>query len=162
MFLSFICVQGKWFNERGSQTKMTTEKKVFDYINCCCHRLLFQNQLQKCEQHMYSKTEMTANVANLCIQEKYCHDCTSACPKNVWSHIYGYVFHATGKVWVVIFPPRRNQQNGTWRNPWRTGEVEQSLKAPDQFTYTFYEGYGPSSWWSEKHSWTCGVCSIEF
>nr|XP_034326029.1 uncharacterized protein LOC105328139 [Crassostrea gigas] len=64
--------------------KLFKEKAVqgIDYSCCCCDRLLFKNQVQKCEQHNYAKNEHAANVADLCIQDKYCHHCSKACPKN--------------------------------------------------------------------------------
>lgn len=55
-------------------------KQGIDYSCCCCDRLLFQNQVQKCERHNYARIEQATNVSNLCIQEKYCHKCTEACP----------------------------------------------------------------------------------
>eukprot|EP00105_Crassostrea_gigas_P011512 XP_011427210.1 PREDICTED: uncharacterized protein LOC105328139 [Crassostrea gigas] len=55
-------------------------KQGIDYSCCCCDRLLFQNQVQKCERLNYAKNQQATNVANLCIQEKYCHKCTEACP----------------------------------------------------------------------------------
>ncbi|XP_062609537.1 uncharacterized protein LOC134271330 [Saccostrea cucullata] len=60
------------------------EKAVegIDYSCCCCDRLLFQNQVQRCERETYAKNEQAANIANLCIQEKHCHKCTELCQKN--------------------------------------------------------------------------------
>lgn len=53
-----------------------------DFTCCCCHRILFQNQVQRCEKSMYSKSEMAANVASQCIQEQNRHDCSTSCPSN--------------------------------------------------------------------------------
>ncbi|XP_062614313.1 uncharacterized protein LOC134276047 [Saccostrea cucullata] len=53
-----------------------------DYSCCCCDRLFFQNQVQRCEQKTYSKNEEAANIADLCIQEKYCHQCSESCTEN--------------------------------------------------------------------------------
>ncbi|XP_062613488.1 uncharacterized protein LOC134275232 [Saccostrea cucullata] len=53
-----------------------------DYSCCCCDRLLFQNQVQRCDRETYAKNEQTVNIADLCIQEKYCHQCTESCPEN--------------------------------------------------------------------------------
>ena len=52
-----------------------------DYSCCCCDRLLFEKQVQKCELEMYSKNMQAANVAEKCIQEKYIHSCSNSCPK---------------------------------------------------------------------------------
>ncbi|XP_078311297.1 uncharacterized protein LOC144618640 [Crassostrea virginica] len=52
------------------------------YSCCCCDRLLFENQVQKCEQEMYSKNIQAAHVAEMCLQEKYSHSCSTSCPKN--------------------------------------------------------------------------------
>lgn len=42
-------------------------KQGIDYSCCCCDRLLFQNQVQKCERLNYAKNQQATNVANLCI-----------------------------------------------------------------------------------------------
>lgn len=57
-------------------------KQGIDYTCCCCERLLFQNQVQRCEKQTYDKNDLTANVADVCIQEKYCHQCTESCTQN--------------------------------------------------------------------------------
>ncbi|XP_062597054.1 uncharacterized protein LOC134258504 [Saccostrea cucullata] len=64
--------------------KVFKEKAVqgIEYSCCCCDRLLFQNQVQRCERKAYAKTEQTAHVADLCIQDKYCHKCIESCPKD--------------------------------------------------------------------------------
>ncbi|XP_062614203.1 uncharacterized protein LOC134275940 [Saccostrea cucullata] len=53
-----------------------------DYSCCCCDRLFFQNQVQRCERETYAKNEEAANIAEMCIQEKYCHQCSESCTKN--------------------------------------------------------------------------------
>ena len=53
-----------------------------DYSCCCCDRLLFENQVNKCEQEMYSRNIQASNVAEMCFQEKYSHSCSNSCPKN--------------------------------------------------------------------------------
>nr|XP_022310999.1 uncharacterized protein LOC111116305 [Crassostrea virginica] len=57
-------------------------KQGIDYSCCCCERLLFQNQVQKCERDSYSRDMNATNVADLCIQEKFCHQCSESCPVN--------------------------------------------------------------------------------
>ncbi|XP_061167749.1 uncharacterized protein LOC133176667 [Saccostrea echinata] len=53
--------------------------KGIDFTCCCCHRLLFENQVQKCNRQLYEKNEQTSTVANLCINEKCHHECTKTC-----------------------------------------------------------------------------------
>ncbi|XP_062602075.1 uncharacterized protein LOC134263710 [Saccostrea cucullata] len=53
-----------------------------DYSCCCCDRLLFQNQVQRCERETYAKNEQAVRIADLCIQEKYRHQCTESCSQN--------------------------------------------------------------------------------
>lgn len=57
-------------------------KQSIDYTCCCCDRLLFQNQVQRCEKQTYAKNDLAANVADVCIQEKYCYQCTESCTEN--------------------------------------------------------------------------------
>jgi hypothetical protein len=52
-----------------------------EYTCCCCHRLLFESQVQGCTIEMYEKSIKIAHVANLCIDKKYVHNCSSACSK---------------------------------------------------------------------------------
>ncbi|XP_062610660.1 uncharacterized protein LOC134272446 [Saccostrea cucullata] len=51
-----------------------------DYICCCCHRLLFEHQVQRCRLDMYEKRHEAYKIALICIQEKCSHDCTLSCP----------------------------------------------------------------------------------
>ena len=53
-----------------------------DYSCCCCDRLLFNKQVQRCEHEMYANNIEAANVAEMCVQEKYSHSCTNSCPKD--------------------------------------------------------------------------------
>ncbi|XP_062579086.1 uncharacterized protein LOC134241009 [Saccostrea cucullata] len=53
-----------------------------DYSCCCCDRLLFQNQVQRCDPETYVKNERAANIAEICIQKRYSHQCTETCPEN--------------------------------------------------------------------------------
>ncbi|XP_078330659.1 uncharacterized protein LOC111107339 [Crassostrea virginica] len=57
-------------------------KQGIDYSCCCCERLLFQNQVQKCDRESYSRDMNATNVADLCIQDKFCHQCSESCPLN--------------------------------------------------------------------------------
>lgn len=69
---------------REEVVRLFKEKAMqgINYSCCCCDRLLFQNQVKKCERNNYAGNEQTANVANLSIQEKYSHKCTETCAQN--------------------------------------------------------------------------------
>ncbi|XP_062571568.1 uncharacterized protein LOC134233602 [Saccostrea cucullata] len=78
-------------NRETKLEKLKHEKRVIeqlkekslegiDYVCCCCHRLLFVNQVQKCDRQIYCKDELVRNVSNLCLQEIYFHKCTDSCP----------------------------------------------------------------------------------
>lgn len=48
-----------------------------------CHRLLFQNQVQKCDIETYKvKSEYVWKVARQCISDKYVHKCLPNCPQD--------------------------------------------------------------------------------
>lgn len=53
-----------------------------DFACCCCHRLLFENQVQRCDKNMYAKSEKAANVAEVCITDAFLHKCTDQCSEN--------------------------------------------------------------------------------
>ncbi|XP_062603566.1 uncharacterized protein LOC134265363 [Saccostrea cucullata] len=52
-----------------------------DYICCCCNRLLFEHQVQRCTLEMYEKRHEAYKIAQICIQKKCSHDCTLSCPE---------------------------------------------------------------------------------
>lgn len=56
--------------------------KGIDYVCCCCSRLLFENQVQRCDLQMYEKNPTTSTIADHCIQEKYLHACSKTCQRN--------------------------------------------------------------------------------
>ncbi|XP_078333990.1 uncharacterized protein LOC111105212 [Crassostrea virginica] len=64
--------------------KIFKEKAMqgIDYSCCCCERLLFENQVKKCDRESYLKSMNASNVADLCIQDKFCHECSEFCPKD--------------------------------------------------------------------------------
>ena len=64
--------------------KVFKEKAMqgIDYSCCCCERVLFENQVKKCDRESYLKSVNASNVADLCIQNKYCHECSDSCPKD--------------------------------------------------------------------------------
>ncbi|XP_062577465.1 uncharacterized protein LOC134239308 [Saccostrea cucullata] len=51
-----------------------------EYTCCCCHRLLFEHQVQGCRLEMYKERKKVNDIAQICIQKKYVHDCTLSCP----------------------------------------------------------------------------------
>ncbi|XP_078320119.1 uncharacterized protein LOC111115941 [Crassostrea virginica] len=57
-------------------------KLGIDYSCCCCDRLLFENQVQRCDRKMYAHNDHVAQIADLCIQEKYSHTCIESCAIN--------------------------------------------------------------------------------
>ncbi|XP_052700234.1 uncharacterized protein LOC128177537 [Crassostrea angulata] len=50
-----------------------------EYTCCCCHRLLFENQVRGCTHEMYTMNHQARNVADLCIGDKYVHQCGASC-----------------------------------------------------------------------------------
>ncbi|XP_052713814.1 uncharacterized protein LOC128187408 [Crassostrea angulata] len=57
-------------------------KEGIDYICCSCNRLLFQNQVQRCNPNTYEKNTEAALAAEVSIQEKYFHQCSEVCLPN--------------------------------------------------------------------------------
>ncbi|XP_078340715.1 uncharacterized protein LOC111117892 [Crassostrea virginica] len=53
-----------------------------EYTCCCCHRIFFENQVQGCAIETYEKKFKAFEVAKLCINTKYVHDCGSICAVN--------------------------------------------------------------------------------
>ncbi|XP_062571478.1 uncharacterized protein LOC134233522 [Saccostrea cucullata] len=80
------------FNQRQTlKVKLEDEEEVLalfresvrngpEYTCCCCHRLLFEHQVQGCTLEMYKGRHQAHEIAKACIQEKYCHECTLSCP----------------------------------------------------------------------------------
>lgn len=55
-------------------------KKASDFVCSCCYRLLFEKQVMLCKKEMYSKhSQNIKNLAEICISETYCHNCTDEC-----------------------------------------------------------------------------------
>lgn len=53
-----------------------------DYVcACCCQRILFRKQVQGCEQQMYDRSDVSKEISEICLQEKYLHTCSESCPK---------------------------------------------------------------------------------
>ncbi|KAK6165196.1 hypothetical protein SNE40_023581 [Patella caerulea] len=53
-----------------------------EYICCVCHRLLFKNQVNSCNEKLYNKDDKVKNVANQCITKTYLHKCSIDCIDN--------------------------------------------------------------------------------
>ncbi|XP_065942067.1 uncharacterized protein [Magallana gigas] len=56
-----------------------TIKQGPEYTCCCCHRLLFENQVRGCTHEMYTENHQARNVADQCIDDKYVHQCGESC-----------------------------------------------------------------------------------
>ncbi|XP_065941874.1 uncharacterized protein [Magallana gigas] len=98
MYASSTCVRLKKKDEviqqrRAKRQKLENEKEVanlfkckvkegIDYICCCCNRLLFENQVQRCNPNTYEKNTEAALAAEVCIQKKYFHQCSEDCLSN--------------------------------------------------------------------------------
>nr|XP_034326027.1 uncharacterized protein LOC105328140 [Crassostrea gigas] len=52
-----------------------------NYVCTCCHRLLFKKQVQACESQMYQKSESAKCISEICLSDKYLHECSESCPK---------------------------------------------------------------------------------
>ncbi|XP_061177698.1 uncharacterized protein LOC133186474 [Saccostrea echinata] len=57
-------------------------RKGPEFTCCCCHRLLFENQVQGCAPEMYEKSQQAREVAQTCIQNNYVHQCIESCSLN--------------------------------------------------------------------------------
>lgn len=78
-------------NRRAAYSKLLDETMVVnlfqekskhspEYICCCCHRLLFFNQVQTCDLNMYeSRNNNSKEVAEICIQKDCVHCCSTSC-----------------------------------------------------------------------------------
>ncbi|XP_062596168.1 uncharacterized protein LOC134257593 [Saccostrea cucullata] len=53
-----------------------------NYVCTCCHRLFFQNQVQACEHQMYHKSESAKTISEICLLDKYLHECSESCPES--------------------------------------------------------------------------------
>lgn len=77
-------------NRRAAYSKLLDETMVVrlfqekskhspEYICCCCHRLLFFNQIQTCDINMYeSRNNNSKEVAEICIQKDCVHCCSTS------------------------------------------------------------------------------------
>ncbi|XP_062574797.1 uncharacterized protein LOC134236639 [Saccostrea cucullata] len=52
-----------------------------DFVCTCCHRLLFKSQVQACERQMYERSESARTISNVCLLDKYLHECSYSCPE---------------------------------------------------------------------------------
>ncbi|KAK6167006.1 hypothetical protein SNE40_021119 [Patella caerulea] len=53
-----------------------------EYICCVCHRLLFKNQVNSCNEKFYNKDDKVKKVATHCITKTYLHECSIDCIDN--------------------------------------------------------------------------------
>lgn len=82
-----------------------------DFACCCCHRLLFENQVQKCDANTYSKTKISADVAAVCIQDVFLHDCTSSCSENCTKYSKWICYTCHCKIISGNIPPEAAANN---------------------------------------------------
>ncbi|XP_061185136.1 uncharacterized protein LOC133193183 [Saccostrea echinata] len=52
------------------------------YACTCCHRLLFSKQVLACEYQMYQKSESAKCISDICLLDKYLHECSESCPES--------------------------------------------------------------------------------
>lgn len=52
-----------------------------DYVCTCCHRLLFKNKVQVHEHEMYKKNNEARIISEICLIDKYLHECSESCPE---------------------------------------------------------------------------------
>ena len=50
-----------------------------DFVCCCCHRLLFKNQVLSFDREVLIRSLAAASVADMCISEEYLHRCDEQC-----------------------------------------------------------------------------------
>ena len=75
--------KAKLENEFNVNILFKKKSKEFpDYVCCCCHRLLFVNQVHKCDIELYESKCNAKNIAEICIQKDYLHSCSESCPSD--------------------------------------------------------------------------------
>ena len=75
--------KSKLENEFNVNILFKKKSKEFpDYVCCCCHRLLFVNQVHKCDIELYESKCNAKNIAEICIQEDCVHLCSESCPSD--------------------------------------------------------------------------------
>lgn len=82
-----------------------------DYVCCCCHRLLFENQVQGCDRNTYARNEKSANVANVCIKDTFLHHCTARCVENCTKSSLWICFTCHRKILSGDIPPESAENN---------------------------------------------------
>lgn len=82
-----------------------------DYVCCCCHRLLFVNQVQPCDRNTYANSEKTASVANVCIKDTFLHQCTAFCSENCSRSNLWICFTCHRKIIAGNIPPEAAANN---------------------------------------------------
>lgn len=95
-------------SQNAKQTKLRTNEEVvrafkekaklgIDYSCCCCDRLLFQNQVQRCERKMKKQKMLLHYAFRINIATR----ALSNVHKIALSQSYGFVIHVTGKFRMV-------------------------------------------------------------
>lgn len=132
-----------------------------EYVCCCCHRLLFENQVQVCDKNSYARNETAANVANVCIKDTFFHHCTALCVENCTKSSLWICFTCHRKILRGDIPPE-SAENNMQIEP--VPQELQCLNSLEQHLISlhipFYEGYGFAKGWTEKYTWPSCVCPV--
>lgn len=68
-----------------------------DYVCCCCHRLLFVNQVQPCDRNTYAIAKKLPVYQMFALKMHFCTSAQLFVQKIVQDRIYGYVLHVIAK-----------------------------------------------------------------
>ncbi|XP_052695810.1 uncharacterized protein LOC128174255 [Crassostrea angulata] len=82
-----------------------------DFACCCCHRLLFQNQVQMCNRDVYSKSEKSREVAGACIKDTFLHQCKTSCSENCANSSMWICYTCHRKIMSGEIPPEASANN---------------------------------------------------
>lgn len=82
-----------------------------DFACCCCHRLLFENQVLLCDRSTYTRSENIASVAEGCIKDTFLHQCTSTCSENCTESSLWICFTCHRKILSGDIPPEASANN---------------------------------------------------
>lgn len=82
-----------------------------DFACCCCHRLLFENQVQRCEKNMYANSIKAADVAELCIKNTFLHQCNVQCSESCSKSTLWICYTCHRKILSGDIPPKAATNN---------------------------------------------------
>lgn len=82
-----------------------------DFACCCCHRLLFENQVQRCEKNRYANSITAADVAELCIKNTFLHQCTVQCSESCSKSTLWICYTCHRKILSGDIPPEAATNN---------------------------------------------------